>query len=250
MFPLAFVANTFVPTEGMPDWLQPIAEWNPISAVTAACRELFGNPTAHARRRAVAAAARRPASVLWSLLIIAVCLPLAVRRYRTASPAELGQRFQLGAPRDVARTFEEPCVPTAARLERRPHLAAGGRERLARPAPAAPPSVRGTRRARDGWRRRPPAAVRPPMLGEGSPPRLHCSCAGLARRPSRARGSRRRVRSVAMRVGDRLADLAQPEDRARRGQLATDRGDHLLAALAARDVGVRWRPARSCASRA
>ena len=28
----------------LPDWLQPIANWNPVSALTAATRELFGNP--------------------------------------------------------------------------------------------------------------------------------------------------------------------------------------------------------------
>ena len=44
VFPLAFVSNVFVPTQGMPAWLQTIANWNPVSAVASACRELFGNP--------------------------------------------------------------------------------------------------------------------------------------------------------------------------------------------------------------
>ena len=43
MFPLTFVANTFVPTDSMPAWLRTISEWNPVSAVTQACRELWGN---------------------------------------------------------------------------------------------------------------------------------------------------------------------------------------------------------------
>ena len=43
MFPLTFVANTFAPTESMAAWLRPIAEWNPVSALTQACRELWGN---------------------------------------------------------------------------------------------------------------------------------------------------------------------------------------------------------------
>jgi ABC transporter DrrB family efflux protein len=46
LFPLTFLANTFVPTQGMPGWLQPIADWNPMSATVAAIRGLFGNPTA------------------------------------------------------------------------------------------------------------------------------------------------------------------------------------------------------------
>src|ERR1035438_2674346 len=42
--PLVFVSNTFVPTQGMPHWLQVVANWNPVSAVASACRSLFGNP--------------------------------------------------------------------------------------------------------------------------------------------------------------------------------------------------------------
>ena len=44
VFPLTFVSNAFVPTESLPGWLQPVAEWNPFSALTAATRDLFGNP--------------------------------------------------------------------------------------------------------------------------------------------------------------------------------------------------------------
>ena len=44
IFPLAFVSNVFVPTQGMPAWLATIANWNPVSAVASACRVLFGNP--------------------------------------------------------------------------------------------------------------------------------------------------------------------------------------------------------------
>jgi len=43
LFPLAFVSNAMVPTQHMPGWLQVIANWNPVSAVTAAARHLFGN---------------------------------------------------------------------------------------------------------------------------------------------------------------------------------------------------------------
>ena len=44
IFPLTFLSNAFVPVSTLPSWLQPIAEWNPFSALTAATRELFGNP--------------------------------------------------------------------------------------------------------------------------------------------------------------------------------------------------------------
>jgi len=43
IFPLTFIANTFVPTNGFPPVLRTIANWNPVSAVTQAARELFGN---------------------------------------------------------------------------------------------------------------------------------------------------------------------------------------------------------------
>ena len=34
----------------LPTWLQPIAEWNPISTLTASLRELWGNPNPYASR--------------------------------------------------------------------------------------------------------------------------------------------------------------------------------------------------------
>ncbi|MGD0558996.1 MAG: ABC transporter permease [Streptosporangiaceae bacterium] len=45
VFPVAMVSNVFVPTTGMPGWLRAIADWNPVSAATAACRTLFGSVT-------------------------------------------------------------------------------------------------------------------------------------------------------------------------------------------------------------
>ena len=80
LFPVTFVANTFVPTQGMPTWLRTIADWNPISATVAGCRQLFGNPTVI---HPTAWPLQHPvvASVGWSLLILIVFVPLAVRRY-------------------------------------------------------------------------------------------------------------------------------------------------------------------------
>ncbi|MSY98426.1 MAG: ABC transporter permease, partial [Actinobacteria bacterium] len=45
LFPLTFLSNAFVPISSMPDWLQPIAAYNPISTLVLSTRELFGNPT-------------------------------------------------------------------------------------------------------------------------------------------------------------------------------------------------------------
>ena len=43
IFPLTFIANTFVPTDNLPGPLKAFADWNPVSSVTQAARELFGN---------------------------------------------------------------------------------------------------------------------------------------------------------------------------------------------------------------
>jgi ABC-2 type transport system ATP-binding protein len=82
LFPLTFLANTFVPTQGLPAWLRPVADWNPMSATVAAIRHLFGNPSPVAADVAWPLAHPVPVSIAWSVLLVAVFLPLAVRRYR------------------------------------------------------------------------------------------------------------------------------------------------------------------------
>jgi ABC transporter DrrB family efflux protein len=83
LFPLAFVSNALVPTGGMPGWLQTIADWNPVSAVTAACRHLFGNPNPAGRIDAWPMQHPVWAALGWSVLIIAVCAPLAASLFRS-----------------------------------------------------------------------------------------------------------------------------------------------------------------------
>jgi ABC-2 type transport system permease protein len=84
VFPLTFLATTFVPIGGFSPFLRIIAAWNPISAVAAAVRGLFGNPTGSMAGVVEAWPLRHPvqASVAWCLLIIAVTMPLALRRFR------------------------------------------------------------------------------------------------------------------------------------------------------------------------
>ena len=83
LFPITFIANTFVPTEGMPALLRLMADWNPLSATVAACRQLFGNPGAAYTGDAWPLQHPVTASVGYSLLLLAIFVPLAVRRYRT-----------------------------------------------------------------------------------------------------------------------------------------------------------------------
>lgn len=84
LFPVTFISNAFVPTENMASWLQPIAEWNPFSATVQACRELFGNPGVSPSD---AWPMQHPvwASLIWSVVIIAVFRTLAVRKYRAVA---------------------------------------------------------------------------------------------------------------------------------------------------------------------
>ncbi|MGH8859626.1 MAG: ABC transporter permease, partial [Jatrophihabitantaceae bacterium] len=86
IFPLTFVANTFVPTNNFPTVLKAFSDWNPVSAVTQAARDLFGNttsaqPTPHTWPLEHAALY----TVLWSIVLVAVFLPLSVRQYRKAA---------------------------------------------------------------------------------------------------------------------------------------------------------------------
>lgn len=82
LFPLTFVASTFVPTSTMPDALQTVAEWNPVTTLADAIRILFGNPNTPATP-ADPWSIRHPIAytLLWVVAIVAVCAPLAARAY-------------------------------------------------------------------------------------------------------------------------------------------------------------------------
>lgn len=81
LFPLTFLSNAFVPITGMPPVIQTIAEWNPVSAVVLASRELFGNPTG---LPSDAWSLQNPIAytLISCTVAIAIFAPLAVRKYR------------------------------------------------------------------------------------------------------------------------------------------------------------------------
>lgn len=83
IFPLTFIGNTFVPSEKLPTVLRVIAEWNPVSAVTQASRDLFGNTSALSPAP-TAWPLRNPelATMIWIVVIIVIFVPLAVRQYK------------------------------------------------------------------------------------------------------------------------------------------------------------------------
>jgi len=82
IFPATFLSNAFVPTATLPGVLQPIAEWNPFSALTQATRELFGNPSPFPPG---SFPSEHPIllSLVWTVALLAVFAPLAVRKYRS-----------------------------------------------------------------------------------------------------------------------------------------------------------------------
>jgi len=72
---LVFASSAFVPTQSMPGWLQTYAEHQPVTATVDAMRALvLGGPTA----------GKVVAALAWSIGILLLFAPLAVKRYRRA----------------------------------------------------------------------------------------------------------------------------------------------------------------------
>ena len=87
IFPLTFIANTFVPTNNFPTVLKVIADWNPVSAVVQSVRELFGN-TAPILQASTSWPLQHSVlyTLIWIVVLLGVFVPLSVHIYqRTAS---------------------------------------------------------------------------------------------------------------------------------------------------------------------
>ena len=78
IFPLSFMAGTFVPIAGMDAVPRAIAQWDPISALVAAVRELTQGVHSTGSWQLTHP---EVAMALWCLAIVGVCAPLAVRRF-------------------------------------------------------------------------------------------------------------------------------------------------------------------------
>ncbi|WP_051966917.1 ABC transporter permease [Kitasatospora mediocidica] len=79
----SFLSSSFMPLTGLPTWLRTVAEWNPVSVVSAACRQLWGNAPAAAHG---SLAVQHPVLLAPILLaaMIGVLMPVSMRVYRTA----------------------------------------------------------------------------------------------------------------------------------------------------------------------
>jgi ABC-2 type transport system permease protein len=82
-FPFGMISSVFTPPSAMPDWLGAVAMWNPVSSTSNAIRELFGNPLPTGGSWIE----QHPSlmAVVWPLVITAVFMPLAVRKFQRLS---------------------------------------------------------------------------------------------------------------------------------------------------------------------
>jgi ABC transporter DrrB family efflux protein len=85
IFPLTFIANTFVVPTNMPAALRTFAEWNPVSAVAQAVREAFGNTGTLPEPDVWSLANPWAYSLIWVVIILSIFIPLSVRQYRKAA---------------------------------------------------------------------------------------------------------------------------------------------------------------------
>jgi ABC-2 type transport system permease protein len=82
LFPLAIVSNALVPTNHMPAAIRFLADWNPVSAVTAAARNLWGNPNPSAAINIWPMQHPVEASLLWCAALLLIFVPIAISLYR------------------------------------------------------------------------------------------------------------------------------------------------------------------------
>jgi ABC-2 type transport system permease protein len=86
LFPMTFLSNAFVPAETLPGPLRVFAEWNPVSALIQATRELFGNipvgiPTGDSWLQ------QNPITTVFIalMLMLVVFVPLSIRKFKSIS---------------------------------------------------------------------------------------------------------------------------------------------------------------------
>lgn len=82
MFPITFLSNAFAPTERMPDVLRVVAEWNPISSLVQAVRQLWGNTTPVGADAALPLQHPVASTLIWTVALTLVLAPLALAAFR------------------------------------------------------------------------------------------------------------------------------------------------------------------------
>jgi ABC-2 type transport system permease protein len=82
VFPLTFLSNAFVPIDSLPNALQWVAAWNPISVMVAAVRDLFGNPMSPLTHHTWPLDHPVVSAFAYCAVLLAFAVPAALRRYR------------------------------------------------------------------------------------------------------------------------------------------------------------------------
>ena len=86
LFPLTFLSNAFVPSDTLPTPLRIFAEYNPVSALVQAARELFGNVPGQAPEPTVWTQQNPVLTVLIGIAIMLVIfVPLSIRKFASIS---------------------------------------------------------------------------------------------------------------------------------------------------------------------
>jgi ABC-2 type transport system permease protein len=89
LFPITFIASTFVPLTSLPGVLKTFATWNPITTMSEAGRHLFGNVPTDPKLRQISDAWPIQHSVaytvIWTLILLVVFVPLASWQYTRAA---------------------------------------------------------------------------------------------------------------------------------------------------------------------
>ena len=86
LFPITFISNAFVPANTLPGPLRVFAEWNPVSALVQASRELFGNVPEGLPVGETWTAQNPILTVLIGIAVMLVIfVPLSVRKFASIS---------------------------------------------------------------------------------------------------------------------------------------------------------------------
>ena len=86
LFPFTFISNAFVPAESLPGPLQVFANWNPVSALVQAARDLFGNTQAGVVRDTFGIEHPIITVFIGVAVLLLVFVPLCLRQFaRTSS---------------------------------------------------------------------------------------------------------------------------------------------------------------------
>jgi ABC-2 type transport system permease protein len=86
LFPLTFLSNAFVPSDSLPAPLRVFAEFNPVSSLVQAARNLFGNTPPGAPQPDAWTLQNPEITVLAGIaVVLAIFVPLAIRKFDRVS---------------------------------------------------------------------------------------------------------------------------------------------------------------------